>query len=152
MRTHFAEVLARESTWLAGVTDGAELTGWRRQLVTELMTPQSPYALALLQTGDVADRADFLGRWCGLIAETVDRLRSSTSADTSGSAAPSCRGDVDAQRTAVLILAALHGGVTLSRVTQDPRPLDAALDIALAPFTPQRDAASNNTDSYLPDQ
>jgi hypothetical protein len=55
MRAHFAEVLARESACLAGVTDGVELTGWRRQVVTELMTPQSPYALALLQTGDVPE-------------------------------------------------------------------------------------------------
>jgi hypothetical protein len=52
----------------------------------------------------------------------------------------------------VLIVAAFHGGVTLSRVTQDPWPLDAALDIALAPFTPSRNATSNNTAALLPDQ
>jgi hypothetical protein len=51
MRTHFAEVLARESTCLAGVTDGAKLAGWRRRVVEELMTPRSPYALALRQIG-----------------------------------------------------------------------------------------------------
>jgi hypothetical protein len=41
---------------------------------------------------------------------------------------------VDAQDAAILILAALHGGGTLSQVTQDPQPLNAALDLALAPF------------------
>lgn len=38
MRTHFAEVLARESACLAGVTDGAKLAGWRRRVVEERMT------------------------------------------------------------------------------------------------------------------
>jgi hypothetical protein len=74
MRTHFAEVLARESACLTGVTDGAKLANWRRRVVEELMTPRSPYALALRQTGDVPDRADFLDRWRGLIEQAVDRL------------------------------------------------------------------------------
>lgn len=126
MRTYFAEVLARESACLSGVTDGAMLAGWRRCIVGELMTPQSPYALALRQTGDVCDRADFLDRWRELIAETVERLQRSRALCPTA--------DVDAQKTAVLILAALHGGSTLSQLTQDPRPLNAALDLALAPF------------------
>jgi len=152
MRTHFAEVLARESACLAGVTDGAKLAGWRRRVVRELMTPQSPYVLALRQTGDLSDRADFLGRWRGLIAETVDRLlQSSTPGDTNCSSAQPCRGDVDAQQTAVLILAALHGGGTLSQVAQDPRPLNAALDIALAPFAAQPNARSDDTRTERPD-
>jgi hypothetical protein len=137
MRTHFAEVLARESACLAGVTDGAKLAGWRRRVVRELMTPNSPYVLALRQTGDAPNRADFLGRWRGLIAETVGRLlHPSSPGDTNCSSAQPWRDDIDAQQTAVLILAALHGGGTLSHVAQDPRPLNAALDIALAPFAP----------------
>lgn len=152
MRTHFAEVLARESACLAGVTDGAKLAGWRRRVVRELMTPQSPYVLALRQTGDVPDRADFLGRWRGLIAQTVDRLlHSSTPGDTNCSSAQPWRDDIDAQQTAVLILAALHGGGTLSHVAQDPRPLNAALDIALAPFAPPLIARGDDTGSEGPD-
>ena len=139
MRTHFAEVLARESACLKGVTDVAKLAGWRRRVVRELMTPQSPYVLALRQTGDASARADFLRRWRQLIAEAVDRLlQSDTTRDTSSSsqrcASQSCGADVDSQQTAVSILAALHGGGTLSQVAQDPWPLNAALDLALARF------------------
>jgi TetR/AcrR family transcriptional repressor of nem operon len=153
MRTHFAEVLARESASLAGVTDVAKLAGWRRRVVRELMTPQSPYALALRQTGDVSDRADFLGRWRGLIEETVDRLlQSSTPGDTNCSPAQPWRADVDAQETAVLILAALHGGGALSQVAQDPWPLNASLDLALAPFNPPRNARGDDTRTEQPDQ
>jgi hypothetical protein len=152
MRTHFAEVLARESACLAGVTDGAKLAGWRRRVVRELMTPQSPYVLALRETGDVPDRADFLGRWRGLIAQTVDRLlHSSTPGDTNCSSAQPWRDAVDAQQIAVLILAALHGGGTLSQVAQDPRPLNAALDIALAPLAPPLNAHGDDTGTEGPD-
>jgi hypothetical protein len=139
MSTHFAEVLARERACLAGVTDRAQLANWRRRVVEELMTPRSPYVSALRQTGDLLDRADFLGRWRRLIAEMVDRLLQSESAlDTdcpgASSSARSGTGGVDAQETAVLILAALHGGSTLSQVAQSPWPLNAALDLALAPL------------------
>ena len=139
MRAHFAEVLARERACLAGVTDGAQLASWRRRVVQELMTPQSPYVSALRQTRDVPGRADFLGRWRRLIAETVERLQQSEGTlDKNCPGAPSSArsrtGRVDAQETAVLILAALHGGSTLSQVAQSPWPLNAALDLALAPL------------------
>ncbi|MEU7878383.1 hypothetical protein [Microbispora bryophytorum] len=140
MRTHFAEVLARESACLAGVTDEAKLASWRRRVVEELMTPLSPYEFALRQTGDVPERADFLDRWRELLAETVDRLlRSGTTGDTDSSSGRTRRADVDAQKTAMLILAALHGGSTLSRIAKDPWPLNAALDLALAPFAAAED-------------
>ena len=116
------------------------------------MTPNSPYVLALRQTGDAPDRADFLGRWRGLIAETVGRLlRPSTPGETNCSSARPWRDDVDAQQIAVLILAALHGGGTLSQVAQDSRPLKAALDIALAPFAPPLSARDDDTGIEGPD-
>jgi hypothetical protein len=106
-------------------------------VVEEIMTPTSPYALALRQTGDVTDRADFLDRWRGLIEKAIDRLQQSgASARTTCSAGHPASNDVDPHRTAVLILAAINGGSTLSQVAQDPCPLHAALDLALAPFTP----------------
>lgn len=151
MRTHFAEVLARESACLAGVTDGTKLAGWRRRVVGELMTPRSPYALALRQTGDVHERADFLGRWRGLIEEAVNRLLQAGA--TAGRSAPRAqRHDVDPHETAVLILAALHGGSTLSQVARDPWPLDAALDIALARFAAPGEANGEDTGTERPDQ
>lgn len=145
MRTHFAEVLARESACLAGVTDGAKLAGWRRRVVEELMTPRSPYVFALGQTGDGAERADFLDRWRELIAETLDRLQSGATGDAHCSSGQTRRADVDPQKTAVLILAALHGGSTLSRIAKDPWPLNAALDLALAPFAATEDKGPART-------
>ncbi|MFE7169864.1 hypothetical protein [Streptomyces sp. NPDC057616] len=135
MRTHSAEVLARESAGLAVVTDRATLADWRRRVIEELMTPSSPYVVALSQTGDIRARADFLDQWRELIAEAVDRLLES--AAPGGRLRTSHRtrhADVDAQKMAVLILAALQGGSTLSRIARDPRPLNAALDLALVPL------------------
>ncbi|MBY8346121.1 hypothetical protein LXH13_39175 [Streptomyces spinosirectus] len=140
MRTHIAEVPARESAGLAAVTDRAKLADWRRQVVEELMTPSSPYVVALRQTGDMRARADFLDQWRELIAEAVDRLLKS--------GAPGARlctsrrtGDVgvDARKIVVLILAALQGGSTLSRIAPDARPLNAALDLALVPVAATED-------------
>lgn len=146
MRTYFAEVLARERACLAGVTDRAMLASWRRGVVEELMTPQSPYVMALRQTRDVRDRADFLDQWRELLAEAVDRLlQSGVTKDTPCASPQGPRADVDAQKTAVLILAALHGGSTLSQLTQDPRPLNAALDLALVSFVAAEDNSPART-------
>jgi len=135
MKTHFAQVLADEGAQLAAVTDGSMLAEWRNRVVTEVMTPHSPYAIALRHTGDIQQRAAFLDRWRELIAETVARLLRSPCECAVADGTPT-RADVDPQKTAVLILAALHGGCTLSHVVQDRWPLNAALDIALAPFAP----------------
>ncbi|UBU16387.1 hypothetical protein [Nonomuraea gerenzanensis] len=148
MTTHFAEVLARESASLSGVTDRAKLACWRRRVVKELMTPRSPYVLALRQSGDAPERADLLERWCELIAETLDRLlKSGAAADSPCPSAQASRADVDVRKTAVLILAALHGGSTLSQIARDPWPLNAALDIALAPFAGAEDDSPARTEN-----
>jgi hypothetical protein len=140
MKTYFAEVLARESVYLARVGDRATLANWRHNVVEELMTPRSPYVLALRRTGDPHDRADFLDRWRELIVKTLDRLlRSSAARDKCRSSTQARKDDVDAQKTAMLILAALHGGGTLSQLTWDPRHLNAALDLALVPFVTTED-------------
>ncbi|MFI7610322.1 hypothetical protein ACIBP6_03690 [Nonomuraea terrae] len=146
MRTCFAEVLARESASLAEVTDGVMLANWRRRVVKELMTPRSPYALALRQSGDVPERADLLDRWRELIAETLERLlKSGAAGNALCSSAQTPRADIDAQKAAVLILAALHGGSTLSQIARDPWPLNAALDFALAPFAATEDDGPTRT-------
>lgn len=133
MRTQFAEVLASESACLTGVTDGAMLACWRHRIVKELMTPRSPYVLALQQTDDMSERADFLDQWRELIAEMVHRLlQPGATFDAPWLSARVPSAEVDVQKTAVLILAALHGGCTLSQLAQDSRPLNAALDLALA--------------------
>ena len=153
MRTHFTEVLARESVCLAGVTDGPKLAAWRHRMVRELMTPGSPYALALRQTGDAPERDDFLCRWRGLIAEAIDRLRRAGAIDgTNGPVSRARSIDVDPQKTAVLILAALHGGNVLSHVAQDAWPLNTALDMALAPFSTPENAHSAYAGTERPDR
>ena len=135
MNGHFAEVLARESETLAGVTDAERLNDWRDRIVGELMDPASPYALAMRQTSDLKARARFLDSWRRLIARTVDKVLKADSTTLASHAPPQSHADTDPHKTAVLILAALHGGTTLSRVAQDPGPLNAALDIALAHLT-----------------
>ena len=52
----------------------------------------------------------------------------------------------------MLILAALHGGSTLSQLAQDPRPLNAALDIALVPFAATEDNSPRKDGNEWPDQ
>lgn len=135
MRRHFAEVLAREGARLAEVSDRETLAEWRAQVVKEILTPRSSYALALRQASDAPERDDFLEQWRRLITGAVARVMRgdrSRSADVSISYATHC--EIDPQKTAVLILAAIHGGNTLSLVAQDPSPLNAALDIAVAPL------------------
>jgi hypothetical protein len=73
MRSHLAKVFAREGACLAGAADGAMPASWRRRVVKELMTAMSPYVLALRQTGDAPERADYLDFWRELIAETEPR-------------------------------------------------------------------------------
>ena len=121
---YFAEVLARETTCLDGVADRAALDEWRRDVVRELMTPDSPYVLAMQPTSDVCRQADFLERWQELISATLNRVLVSERAENAPRSAEEPRiADVDVQKTALLIVAALNGGSMLSRVTQDRRPL-----------------------------
>jgi hypothetical protein len=56
------------------------------------------------------------------------------------------------RKIAVLVLAALHGGCTLSHVAQDQWPLDAALDIALAPFASAGEPPTGGTADVPPRQ
>jgi hypothetical protein len=140
LRTDFAEVLARETASLGAVTNSAGLHRWRQQVVDELLAPQSAYVVALRQTGDPAERARFVERWRQLIAQAIDRvLGDRADGDTDHLTGRPVTGESDAQRIAVLVLAALHGGGTWSRVTRDPRPLNAALDLAFARVAPPID-------------
>lgn len=162
MKSQFAQVLANETQLLTVVTDRAQLTEWRVRVVKEVMTPGSPYAVALRNTRDAKERAQFLTSWGELIADAIGRImahhdpgpRSSTpSATPTGNAAShGATAGFDPQKIAVLILAALHGGCTLSHVAQDQWPLDAALDIALAPFANSGEPTGSDTARVDPGQ
>lgn len=136
MRTYFAEVLTRERARLADVRDNATLETWRQDLVAEIMTPGSPYLAALWEANEEAsDRAEFLDQWRDLIARMIKQVSQCCGFDDGETATPHHRVEsVDSEKTAVLILAALHGGVILTRLVRDSQPLNAALDLALGPL------------------
>lgn len=133
MKASFADVLAQEVSVLAGVTDTAGLARWRRRLVEQVISPQSPYATVVQQVGDPRERAAFLDRWRDLIASALGRLHAAD--------ALACA-EIDVQQAAVSILAALYGGAVLSRVAKDVRPLHVSLDLSLAPLLPGDAAAA----------
>jgi len=154
MNAHFAVVLDRERARLSAVTDVAGLVRWRQRVVEELLTPRSPYSLALRHRDDGEARAEFVSEWQELIAAAIARVQRKIEAEARDRAAggsarrhaddrpnapcPPPTPGIDPERTAVLILAALHGGGALSRLKRDPCALDAALDLALAPLISPR--------------
>lgn len=158
MKSHFAQVLANENECLTTLTDRAQLAEWRDRVVKEVMTPRSPYALALRNTRDVQERAEFLSRWRELIAGAIGRIlshdepRSRSTKPTVEPVHPADNAPAEPQKIAVLILAALHGGCTLSHVAQGQWPLDAALDIALAPFANYGEPSGSGTTNVQPGQ
>ncbi|HTN55169.1 MAG TPA: hypothetical protein VLZ82_03215 [Microbacterium sp.] len=133
--TCFAEVLAREEALLAAAHDPGALRTWRTHLVAEVTDPESPYASALGRAGcGDSDRAGFLEAWKRLIAAALERIAGQQASDDGSTGRCGTAGRrIDADRTAVLVLAAVHGGVVLSRLSSHGRPIDAALDLALAP-------------------
>lgn len=131
----FAEVLAQETATLARVTDAAGLDRWRRRLIAQVRNPQSAYAEVLRSVSDTPGRAMFLDRWRDLIAATLARLLDAgTVAST----------EIDNHQMAVSILAALHGGAVLSRISGDPTPLNVTVELALAPMVSTCDAGSGS--------
>jgi hypothetical protein len=133
----FAEVLDRENALLSAVHDAVALRSWRIHLVAEVIDPRSPYASALREVGGSGSdvRSGFLENWGRLIARALERAMSQQiSDDRPDVQRRPGRRRIDADRTAVLILAAVHGGAVLSRLSLDSHPIDAALDLALAPL------------------
>ena len=158
MKSQFAQVLATEKDCLTAVGDRMQLAEWRDRVVKEVLTPGSPYVFALRTNPDVQERAEFLARWRELIADAIGRVISHEKArprSTTPTVEP-IHHSYDAlgepEKIAVLILAALHGGCTLSHVAQSQWPLDAALDIALAPFANCDEPPGSGTPNVQPDQ
>lgn len=133
MQAYFTEVLARETASLAGVHDRERLAEWRQGLVDQAMACRSPYAQALRHDGDPQDRATFVDRWGELIAATLERITRSRA---------QVRAEINTRQAATSIIAALYGGSLLSRVSEDAAPLQASLNIALAPFFAPPDEAA----------
>jgi hypothetical protein len=122
----YEAVLLREWRNLSGVAAVCDLYRWRDELLAELVRPESPYARVIarsLGTGKGPQHsprhADFLDRWSGIVTRTIQRLQRS--------------GAVTSRQLpsdlAAAILAAIHGGVLLARVTNDEEVLRDALQL-----------------------
>lgn len=125
MKASFSEVLTREASALASVTDATDLDRWCVELVDLVTNPETAYAKALRPAGDLQERAAFLDSWRDLIAAALARVVTSDSRDRARS---------DPRQMAVSILAALYGGAVLSRIARDSHPLRTSVELALAPL------------------
>lgn len=145
----FRSVLAKERDCLADVTGPGDLMLWRLRLVRELMDCRSPYALSVRHGQDADNQGEFLRCWQSHLAEALQRVvierRGAASVGTARAPGPSIE---DPGYLALSILAALHGGVALSRLAGDRRSLEAALDLALAPVVTCRDADASGCRSF----
>lgn len=95
------------------------------------MDHRSPYALALRRGHGANQQNEFLQSWQALIAGALERIAAGCDPCARPATAPA--GPARLENVAIAILAALHGGATLSWLAHDARSLEAALDIALAP-------------------
>ncbi|MBE1876551.1 hypothetical protein [Myceligenerans pegani] len=129
----FRAVLDAEEHWLAKVSCAGDLAHWRMRVVREVMDRRSPYALALRRGQGSCRQGEFLRCWQVLIARTLERVGLRQADRSPGARSPTGAVTEDSENLAVAILAALHGGATLSWLADDRDSLEAALDIALAP-------------------
>src|SRR5690606_6550385 len=126
-------VLASEERMLANVSSAGDFRHWRTSVVREVMNQRSPYALALRRGQGASRQGEFLRCWQVLIAEALQRVipqRSDCAYRALSSKGAPAGGP---EHLAVAILAALHGGATLSWLADDGMSLEVALDVALAP-------------------
>lgn len=139
----FRAVLDAEEHWLAAVSRAGDFTDWRSRVVREVMDQRSPYALALRRGHGASRQSEFLHSWQALITETLERVARGEADGVVAGAGPGTGAGTapatgDPEALAIAILAALHGGATLSWLAEDGRSLEAALDIALAPVISPR--------------
>jgi hypothetical protein len=133
----FRAVLDAEERWLATVSRSGDFADWRSRVIREVMDHRSPYALALHRGHGATRQNEFLQSWQALIAQTLERI--TPGRDTGDGSAAASAGPGHPDSLAIAILAALHGGATLSWLAQDVWSLEAALDIALAPVLAPRE-------------
>lgn len=130
----YGAVLNHEHQHLRRAAGVRDLYRWRDRLIAELVRSESPYARALVPTSsmggrphDTARYAAFLDRWSTIVAETIQRLQQ-------GGAVTSLQAP---EELATAILAAIHGGVLLARVTDDVKALRNALRLPFDQLGPQ---------------
>jgi AcrR family transcriptional regulator len=125
-----AQVIARETERLGGLDSVRGLELWRDALVRSNELQNGAYGCALgsmaneLADSNVEARVllnDTLEQWEHLLVGGFERMR------TSGF----LREDVDPQKLAVGVMAALQGGYLLAQAAHDTTPMKVALDMAI---------------------
>jgi AcrR family transcriptional regulator len=125
-----AQVMAREEERLQGLDSLRGLESWRDALVRSNELQNGAYGCALgsmaNELSDANDEArvvlnDTLQRWERLLADGLERMRTSEV----------LRQDADAKELAVGVMAALQGGYLLAQAAHDTRPMAIALDMAI---------------------
>jgi TetR/AcrR family transcriptional repressor of nem operon len=125
-----AQIIAREEERLRELDSFRGLELWRDALVRNNELQNGAYGCALgSMANELADSNDearvvldeTLRRWERLIVDGFERMR------TSGL----LRNDVDPQKLAVGMMAALQGGYLLARAAHDTTPMAIALDMAI---------------------
>jgi hypothetical protein len=122
----YRALLQHEDQQLRCVVGSDDLCRWRDRLVRELGRPDSAYARAMTspssmtaQAQDAMQYAVFLERWKTIITDTIRRLQRQQSVID----------DHTPEELATAILAAVHGGVLLTRVTKNADTLRNALNL-----------------------
>jgi AcrR family transcriptional regulator len=125
-----AQVMAREEERLQGLDSLRGLESWRDALVRSNELQNGAYGCALgsmaNELSDANDEArvvlnDTLQRWERLLADGLERMRTSEV----------LRQDADAKELAVGVMAALQGGYLLAQAAHDTTPMAIALDMAI---------------------
>jgi AcrR family transcriptional regulator len=125
-----AQVIAREQQRLEELDSIRGLELWRTALVRDNELQNGAYGCALgsmaNELSDSNDQArvvldETLHRWERLLVDGFERMRSSGV----------LREDVDPQKLAVGMMAALQGGYLLAQAAHDSTPMAVALDMAI---------------------
>ncbi len=108
-----------------------DLSRWRDMIVAHQAArscrsgcPLGSLASGLAELDDVArgQLSDAFSTWCRIIADGLTRMIE----------ARELRDDADPQQLAISVLASLQGGLLMAETARDTRPLEIALDAAIA--------------------
>jgi TetR/AcrR family transcriptional repressor of nem operon len=126
-----SRVMEREEQYLRRVDSLRGLDRWRRAVIQRVTVRRGALGCELgslsteLSDRDEDARIDLdahLTSWMSLLADALDRMRKNGT----------LRPEADTQALATGIMAALQGGYVLAQAARDPRPMEIALELAMA--------------------